>query len=120
MKNFFKYNKEYESWKKAPSLTGKDLSKSMENIQLSQEQMDDGERLKTNMFKTLYKVDSNTQKHSSKIDFVREAVKFPITLVLGSLGSVFSMKYLVQLRNATVPKDIFKASAKYLGIISFE
>ena len=85
---------------------------------MSQEQLEDGKRLKTNMFKTFYKVDTNTQNYSSKIDIVRESVKYPLTLVLGSMGALLGMKHLVALRNAVLPKEIFKASAKYLGTIS--
>ena len=118
MKNFFNYNKEYEQWKKTPSLTGKDISKAMENIELSPEQLEDGKRLKTNMFKTFYKVDSNTQNYSSKIDMIKESIKYPITLALGSLGSVLGIRHLVNLRNAVTVKDIFKASGKYVGTIS--
>ena len=118
LKEFFKHNKEYNNWKNSPSLTGKEVSKALENIELSQEQLEDGQRLKTNMFKTFYKVDSNTQKYSSKIDMARESIKYPIMLVLGSMGSLIGMKHLVALRNAVSPKDVFKASGKYVGIVT--
>jgi hypothetical protein len=55
IKNFFKDNKEYKIWKKTQGISGNDLSKAMENIELSSKQLDDGMRLKTNMFKTFYK-----------------------------------------------------------------
>ena len=66
----------------------------------------------------MYKVDKNTQKYSSDIDVLSESVKYPLTLILGTIGSVWGMKYLVNLRNAIKPADIFKNSAKYLGVIS--
>ncbi len=118
MKNFFKDNKEYNAWKKTETITGEDISKAMETIEFSPNQLEDGRRLKTNMFKTFYKVDSNTQNYSSKIDSTREAVKYPIMLLLGSMGSVLGMKHLVKLRNAVSPKEAFKESAKYIGTIS--
>ena len=118
MKEFFKHNKEYMDWKKKPALTGKDISKAMENIELSPELLQDGKRLQKNLFKTLYKVDKNTQKYSSDIDVMSESIKYPITLILGTIGSVWGMKHLVNLRNSTKPVDIFKNSAKYIGIIS--
>lgn len=118
MKNFFKYNKEYEKWKKTKSFSGKDLSDAMENIDFSQEQLDDGKRLKTNMFKTFYKIDSNTQNYSSKIDLTREAIKYPIMLTLGSIGSLLGMKHLIRLRNTSSPNEIFKESIKYISTIS--
>ena len=118
IKNFFKSNKEYENWKKTSDYTAEDISKAMEKVEISQEQLKDGKRLQKNLFKTLYKVDKNTQKYSSDIDVLSESVKYPITLVLGTIGSVWGMKYLVNLRNAIKPTDIFKNSAKYLGIIT--
>ena len=118
MKNFFKHNKEYENWKKTPNLSGKDLAQAMGNIDLSPEQLQDGKRLKTNMFKTFYKLDSNTQNYSSKIDVFKESVKYPVMLILGSIGSMLSVKHLIKLRNAVSPNEIFRESAKYIGTIS--
>ena len=118
IKTFFKDNKEYENWKKTQSITGKDISKAMETVELSPQQLEDGNRLKTNMFKTFYKVDSNTQNYSSKIDITREAVKYPIMLILGSIGSLLGMKHLINLRHASSTKEIFKETAKYIGTIS--
>ncbi len=118
LKEFFKNNKEYEKWKKTKNYSGKDISKAMENIDITPEQLQDGKRLQKNMFKTFYKVDKNTQNYSSDIDVVSESVKFPITLVLGSLGSVWGIRHLAQLRNANTPKEIFKHSARYVGTIS--
>ena len=45
------------------------ITKAMEGIELSPQQIQDGERLRKNMFKTFYKVDKNTQNYSSKIFF---------------------------------------------------
>lgn len=118
MKNFFKHNKEYETWKKTPSLTGSDLSQAMENIDISEEQLQDGKRLKTNMFKTFYKVESNTQNYSSKIDLLKESINYPIMLLLGATGSLLSMKHLIKLRHAKNTNEIFKESAKFIGTIS--
>ena len=118
LKNFFKHNKEYQAWKKTNNYTGNDISKAMENIEISQEQLQDGKRLQKNLFKTLYKVDKNTQKYSSDIDVASESIKYPITLILGSIGSVLGMKHLANLRNAVKPTEIFKSSAKYIGTIA--
>ena len=70
------------------------------------------------MFKTFYKVDSNTQNYSGKIDIMSETIKYPISLVLGTIGSVWGMKHLAKLRGATTPGDVFKNSVKYIGTIS--
>ena len=118
IKNFFKYNKEYKEWKQTDDYTGEDISKAMEKVEISEEQLRDGKRLQKNLFKTLYKVDKNTQRYSTDIDVLSESVKYPITLILGTIGSVWGMKYLANLRNAVKPADVFKNSAKYLGIIS--
>lgn len=118
LKEFFKSNKEYEAWKKTPSLSGKELSKAMERISLTQEQLDNATRLKTNIFKTFYKVDSNTNSNSSKVDVARESIKYPIMLILGSLGSLLGAKHILKLRGAHSPKEVFAESAKYIGTIS--
>lgn len=118
MKNFFKYNKEYETWKRTRNYTGEDISKAMEKVDISPEQLRDGKRLQKNLFKTLYKVDKNTQKYSSDIDVMGESVKYPTTLILGTVGSVWGMKHLANLRNAIKPSEIFKHSAKYIGTIA--
>lgn len=118
MMNFFEYNKEYQDWKNTNSYTGQDISKAMHNVEISEEQLRDGERLQKNLFKTLYKVDKNTQKYSSDIDVLSESIKYPINLVLGTIGSVWAMKHLANLRKAIEPREIFKNSAKYLGTIA--
>ena len=118
LKDFFKNNKEYENWKKSDSYTGQDISKAMENIEITEEQLQDGKRLQKNLFKTLYKVDKNTQNYSSDIDVLSESVKYPITLILGTIGSVLGMKHLAKLRNAVSPQEIFTQSMKYIATIS--
>ena len=118
MKDFFKHNKEYKIWKKTNNYTGEDISKAMEKVDISPEQFKDGHRLQKNLFKTLYKIDKNTQKYSSDIDVISESVKYPTTLILGSLGSILGMKHLANLRNATKPSEIFKSSFKYLSTIT--
>jgi hypothetical protein len=90
----------------------------MENIDISPEQIKEGKRLQRNLFKTLYKVDKNSQKYSSEIDALRESVKYPITLVLGTIGTVLGIKHLANLRNSSSSKEILKHSMKYLGVIS--
>ena len=90
----------------------------MENVEISPEQLKDGERLQKNLFKTLYKIDKNTQNYSNNIEATSESIKYPATLILGTLGSVFGMKYLANLRSCTKPIEIFKNSSIYIGIIS--
>ena len=53
LKEFFQHNKEYKEWKKTDTLSGKEISKALEDIELSDEQIKDGRRLQKNMFKTL-------------------------------------------------------------------
>lgn len=118
LREFFQKNKEYQQWKKENSLSGKDISKAMENIEISPEQLSDGSRLQKNMFKTLYKIDKNTQNYSSDIDVLSESVKYPLNLILGTIGSVWGMKHLAKLRGAKAPQDIFKHSARYIGVVS--
>ena len=118
MKDFFKYNKEYTEWKKSNNYTASDISKAMENVEITPEQLKDGKRLQKNLFKTLYKVDKNTQNYSNDIEVLSESVKYPATLILGTLGSVFGMKYLAGLRSSINPKEILNNSSKYVGIIT--
>lgn len=117
LNDFFNDNREYENWKKTENFTGKNISQAMENIDITPEQLQDGKRLQKNMFKTFYKIDKNTQNYSTDIDIACESIKFPITLALGTLGSVLGMKHLAHLRSANAPKDIFKHSTKYAGTI---
>ena len=118
LKDFFKHNKEYETWKKTRNYTGEDISNAMKDIEISSEQLRDGKRLQNNLFKTLYKVDKNTQNYSSQIDVMAESVKFPVALIFGSIGSIWGMKHIAKLRNAVKPQEIFKHSAKYIGTIA--
>lgn len=118
IKEFFKYNKEYKEWKKKSSFTGKDISKALENIDISPEQLSDGKRLQKNLFKTFYKIDKNTQNYSSEIDVISESIKYPTTLILGTIGSVLGMKYLAKLRSTNSPQEILTQSMKYIAIIS--
>lgn len=117
LKDFFNDNKEYQKWKKASSLSGKDISMAMKDIEISPEQLQDGKQLQTNMFKTFYKVDKNTQNYSSKIQLANESTKVPITLTLGTIGSVWGMKHLTKLRSATVPVDILRNTLNYIGTV---
>ena len=64
-----KYNKYTNSMQalqktaKATNNSMSDITKAMENIELSPQQIQDGERLRKNMFKTFYKVEKNTQNY---------------------------------------------------------
>lgn len=115
LKNFLRYNKEYNEWRKKENLSGRDISKAMENIELSPEQIKDGEHLKNNMFKTFYKVDKNTQKYSSKIQLLSETVKFPLTLGFGTLSSILGLRYLTKIRSSVTPVEILKNTTKYIA-----
>lgn len=117
LKDFFKHNKEYIEWKNTINYTGKDISKAMEKVDASPEQLKDGKQLQKNLFKTLYKIDKNTQNYSSDIDVLSESVKYPTTLILGTIGSVWGMKHLANLRGAVKPAEVFKHSVNYLGTI---
>ena len=90
----------------------------MENIEISPEQLQDGKRLQQNLFKTVHKIDSNTQNFSNRIDMINETVKYPATIFLGTIGSVLGMRHLAKLRHSTLPKDIFNHTAKYIGTVS--
>ena len=115
MKEFWKTNKEYEKWKKDKTLSGKDLSKSLENIKFSDEQIRDGKRLQNNMFRTFYTIDKNAERYSTDITAIGQTLQYLITLALGSTGSVIGMKYLAKLRTAKAPKEIVEQSLKYIG-----
>lgn len=118
LKDFFKYNKEYKKWKHSDSITGQDISKALENIEISDKQITDAKRLQRNLFKTFYKVDKNTQNYSGKIEVFSESIKFPITLILGTIGSVWGMKHIANLRKSLLPKEALKHTAKYIATIS--
>lgn len=118
LKDFFVHNKEYKEWKETPRYTGQDISTAMNSVEISPEQLRDGKRLQKNLFKTWYKVDKNTQNFSNNIDVVGESIKYPITLVLGTLASILGFKHLISIRNTFTTKEVIKNSLKYVGIIS--
>ena len=115
LKEFWQANKEYEKWKKDKSLSGKELSKALENINFSDEQIKDGKRLQNNMFRTFYTIDKNAERYSTDITAVGQTLQYLITLALGSTGSVLGMKYLAKLRTAKAPKEIVEQTLKYIG-----
>lgn len=118
LKDFFQNNKEYQKWKNSTALSGKDISKAMEDIEISPEQLADGKRLQKNLFKTLYKIDKNTQNYSSDIQLTSESIKYPLNLVLGTIGSIWGLKHLAKIRGAKNSSEVFKHSARYLGTVS--
>ena len=63
-------------------------------------------------------MDKNTQNYSSAIDIMSESVKYPITLILGAIGSIWGMKHLANLRGAKTAVDILKHTTKYVGTIA--
>lgn len=117
LKDFFKNNKEYNKWKKTTELSGEDISNAMNGIELSPEQLADGERLQKNLFKTFYKVDKHTHNYTGDIQVLSESVKYPLNLALSTIGSVWGLKHLAKLRAAKSPQEVFVHSAKYVGIV---
>ena len=118
LRDFFKNNKEYQKWKNTPALTGEDISKAMENIDISPEQLADGKRLQKNLFKTLYKIDKNTQNYSGDIQVLSESVKYPLDLTLGTIGSIWGLKHLAKIRGAKNSSEVFKHTVRYVGTVS--
>ncbi|MBE6345524.1 MAG: LacI family transcriptional regulator, partial [Spirochaetaceae bacterium] len=122
LKEAWKNNKEFEKWKKSTGKKEKKLSKAMENIELSNEQMKEARRLQHNTFKTFNKVDEKSQKYAESIEALGQAIQYPLGLIFSGLGLVFGMKYLEkaikQMDKGKIDKALLaNAYMKYFGVI---
>ena len=96
MKEAWKNSKEYDKWKKNEGAVEKNISKALENIELSDEQLKDAKRLQYNTFKTFNKVDEKSQKYAESIEALGQSIQVPIVELLTIIGVGIGMKFLVK------------------------
>ena len=96
MKEAWKNSREYDKWKKNEGAVEKNISKALENIELSDEQLKDAKRLQYNTFKTFNKVDEKSQKYAESIEALGQSIQVPIVELLTIIGVGFGMKFLVK------------------------
>lgn len=113
----WKNNKEFEKWKKTEGEKEKNLSKALEKLELSEEQIKDGKRLQQNTFKTFNKIDENSQKYSESIEALGLALQYPIALIFSILGVALGSKYLVKSMKAKQPEEQINEFMKYFSVI---
>ena len=117
LKEAWKNNKEFEKWKKTQGAEEKKLSKAMENIELSDEQLKDAKRLQHNTFKTFNKIDENSQKYAESIEALGQAIQYPLGLILGGIGVALGMKHLTKIKNPKNTAEMTMPLIKYVSTV---
>ena len=117
LKNAWKNNKEFEKWKKTQGVEEKKLSKAMENIELSDEQLKDAKRLQHNTFKTFNKIDENSQKYAESIEALGQAIQYPLGLIFGGIGVALGMKHLTKIKNPKNTAEMTMPLIKYMSTV---
>ena len=117
LKEAWKNNKEFENWKKTQGAEEKKLSKAMENIELSDEQLKDAKRLQHNTFKTFNKIDENSQKYAESIEALGQAIQYPLGLILGGIGVALGMKHLTKIKNPKNTAEMTMPLIKYVSTV---
>ena len=114
MKEAWKNSKEYDKWKKDEGAIEKNLSKALENIELTDEQLKDAKRLQYNTFKTFNKVDEKSQKYAESIEALGQSIQVPIVEILSMIGVAVGMKFLVKGLQSKNPAEQIGGWIKYI------
>lgn len=118
--NMFKFlaqvwndNKEYKNYKKTALEETLKFQKALENIDLTEEQMQDAKNLQMNVFKTFNKVDEKSQTYSESVEAMGELAKQGIGF-LGAIGiTLAAISELGKVFSGKTPKNNFMI--KYLS-----
>lgn len=113
MKEAWKNSKEYDKWKKNEGAVEKKLSKALENIEITEEQLKDAKRLQHNTFKTFNKVDEKSQKYAESIEALGQSIQVPIVELLSMIGIGVGMKFLVKGMKSKIPAERISGFMKY-------
>lgn len=111
--NAWKNDREYKKWKKTEGEKEKILVKTLEQLEMSDEQIKDAKRLQHNTFKTFNAVDENSQKYSESIEALGQALQTPLAVVFTTIGAAFGLKYLTKSMKSNVPAEQAKGFIKY-------
>ena len=113
MKEAWKNSKEYNKWKKNEGAQEKKLSKALENIELTDEQLKEAKRLQHNTFKTFNKVDEKSQKYAESIEALGQSIQAPLVQLLSLIGIGVGSKFLVKGIKSKIPAE------KTIGFIKY-
>ncbi len=111
--NAWKNDREYKKWKKTEGEKEKFLVKTIENLEMSDEQIKDAKRLQHNTFKTFNVVDENSQKYSESIEALGQAMQTPLAVVFSTIGAVLGLKHLAKAAKSNTAVGQASAYAKY-------
>ena len=112
-----KHNKEFKKWQKTEGAREKNLSKALENIELTDEQYKDALRLQHNTFKTFNKVDEKSQKYAESLEALGQSIQYPISFIFSTLGVVFGLKFLKGTEKAKTAAEMSLPLMKYMSVI---
>lgn len=99
----WKNNRAYKKWEKTEGLREKNIAKAIENIELTDEQLEDAQRLQHNTFKTFNKIDENSQKYSESIEALGQSIQAPLEQLFVMIGAIVGSKFFSQALSATSP-----------------
>ena len=117
MKEAWKNSKEYDKWKKNEGAIEKNLSKALEDIELTDEQLKDAKRLQYNTFKTFNKVDEKSQKYAESVEALGQSMQVPIVELLSIVGVGVGMKFLTKGLNSKNPAEQIGGWIKYMATV---
>ena len=117
LKDAWNNNRQYNKWKKREGEKEKNIAKAMKKIDLSDEQIKDAKRLQNNTFKTFNKVDENSQRYSESIEALGQSIQLPLSLIFGSLGAIFGMRYIKKATETANHNEKINNFAKYVASV---
>ena len=112
-----KNNKEFKKWQKTEGAREKNLSKALENIELTDEQYKDAIRLQHNTFKTFNKVDEKSQKYSESLEALGQAIQYPLSLIFSAVGIAFGLRFLKGVDKAKTAAEMSLPMMKYMSVV---
>lgn len=108
LKEAWKNQQEFKKWQKTEGAKEKNISKALENIELTPEQLKDAKRLQYNTFKTFNKIDENSQKYSESVEALGQSIQAPIMELCSLIGMGFALKYLLKANKADTIANYMK------------
>ena len=110
-----KNNKEYEKYKKTVGKEERRFNKAVEQLKLSEEQLNDAKRLQKNTFRTFNKIDNNSQKYAESIEALGQSIAYPINMIFSFGAVAIASPYLFESFKSKAEQA--KNLTKYIGII---
>ncbi len=124
--NIFKFlvqaskdNKEYNKYKKTKGKEDKKLVKAIQQISLSQSQIQEAKNLQHNTFHTFNKVDEKSQTYSESVEALGDAIKNPIVLFFQLAAMGISVVMLSKKLNNKMSKMQLSKALNYTMLPAF-